>query len=481
MQIYATGDLGRLWPDGRIEHLGRLDHQVKVRGYRIELGEVEAALLRDPGVSSAVVITHADRFGDRQLVAYFVPTQEAPSDVAGLRALLRRILPEFMVPSVFVKLAALPLTPNGKVDRSALPSSGASSQVAAEEYVAPRTPLEEQLATVWARVLGVVRVGVEDDFFDLGGHSILAVRLLAEVNRVLGVEVPVAAFFQGASTVAGLATAIVENGVQRPWSLLFSVQPNGSRPPLFFVHPHETSLLTLRHFTRPLGPDQPLLALLPRRQENRFDQSGSVEQMAADLVAAIRRAQPRGPYYIAGHSFGGILAYEIASQLRAAEQAVDWVGILDATTPAEAERWLHARLRPRARLRRLRQIGLRRAPAKILKILRRESSDALASLGRKMDPLGESHYDWEGALALVLKYQPAGIDAPMDLIAPTERLISAGSRGLGWERVHRGLLTIFEVPGDHRSMLTEPRVDVLAQLVADRLRAAQTRRQLRAG
>jgi thioesterase domain-containing protein len=98
-----------------------------------------------------------------------------------------------------------------------------------------------------------------------------------------------------------------------------------------------------------------------------------------------------------------------------------------------------------------------------------------------MDPLGESQYDWEGAIALVMKYQPAGIDVPMDLIAPTERLIWAGSRGLGWEKVHRGSLTILEVPGDHRSMLTEPRVDILAQLVADRLRAAQTRRQVRAG
>jgi len=480
-QMYATGDLGRLWHDGRIEHLGRLDHQVKVRGYRIELGEVEVALLRDPGVASAVVVARDDRFGDRHLVAYFVPVENALPDQAGLRAVLRRTLPEYMVPSVFVELAALPLTPNGKVDRKALPAPEASSQVAAERYVAPRTPLEEQLATVWAQVLGVARVGVDDDFFDLGGHSLLAVRLLAEVDRELGVEVPVAAFFQGAATVAGLATAIEDNRGQRPSSLLFSVQPNGSRLPLFFVHAHETSLLTLRHFTRPLGPGQPLLALLPKRKEHRFEQAGSVEEMAADLVAAIRQAQPHGPYYIAGHSFGGILAYEMASQLRAADEAVDWVGILDAATPAEAVRWLHARLSWQARLRRLRRLGLGRAPAKVLAVLRRESSDALASLGKKLDPLGESQFDWEGAMALVLKYQPAGTDAPMELIAPTELLISGGSRHLGWERVHRGPLAIFEVPGDHLSMLTEPQVDVLAQLVADRLRAAQARQQLPVG
>jgi len=164
-----------------------------------------------------------------------------------------------------------------------------------------------------------------------------------------------------------------------------------------------------------------------------------------------------------------------------AESYLNQDRILDAATPAEAVRWLHARLSWQARLRRLRRLGLGRAPAKVLAVLRRESSDALASLGKKLDPLGESQFDWEGAMALVLKYQPAGTDAPMELIAPTELLISGGSRHLGWERVHRGPLAIFTVPGDHLSMLTEPQVDVLAQLVADRLRAAQARQQLPVG
>jgi amino acid adenylation domain-containing protein len=475
-RMYATGDLGRLLPGGCIEHLGRLDQQVKVRGYRIELGEVEETLLRAPGVAGALVVVDDDRFGDRQLVAYVVPDSDAARDLAGLRAILRQTLPTFMVPSVFVYLTALPLTPNGKVDRKALPAPEASSPVVAEHQMAPRTPLEERLASVWAQVLGVARVEVGDDFFDLGGHSLLAVRLLAEVDRVFGVEVPVAAFFQGASTVSGLAAAIEASGTRsQPSSLLHSVQPNGSRPPLFFVHSHQTSLLTLRHFTGSLGPDQPLLALLPKSQEQRFDQSGSVELMATDLLAAIRRVQPHGPYYIAGHSFGGILAYEIASQLRIAGECVDWLGILDASTPAEAERWLRARFSLRSRLRRLVRLGLRRAPAKVVAVLRRESTDAVASLGKKLDPLGASQFDWEGAMALVLKYQPAGTDVPMELVAPTKLMLSGGSGQLGWEKVHRGSLATFTVPGDHLSMLTQPQVDILARLVADRLRAAQGR------
>jgi amino acid adenylation domain-containing protein len=474
--MYRTGDLGRFREEGVIEHLGRLDQQVKVRGYRIETGEVESALLGDPGVASAAVVARKDRFGDQQLVAYFVPAGGDAPDISRLRTVLRRSLPDFMVPSLFVKLASLPLTPNGKVDRKALPAPDDNRQSgAAETYVAPRTPLEEKIAAIWSGMLGVGRIGVNDDFFDLGGHSLLAVRLLAEIRSALGVEVPVSAFFVGASTVAGLARTIDGDRQPPATELVFNVQPRGSRPPLFFVHSHETSLLTLRHFIGPLGPDQPVIALLPERQEYRFDRTSSVPQMAARLVAVIRDAQPSGPYYIAGHSFGGILAYEIATQLRDVREEVAWVGVLDAGTPAEAGHWLQSRLSPVARLKRLRQLGLRGAPAKVFEVMRRESNDVLVGIGKKLDPLGESQYDWEGAMTLVLRYQPAGTDAPVELFTPAEQLMSSNRRYLGWEDVHKGSLAIFEVPGDHLSMLTEPSVDVLAQLLASRLQSAQAR------
>ena len=200
--------------------------------------------------------------------------------------------------------------------------------------------------------------------------------------------------------------------------------------------------------------------------------------MASSLVAAIRRTQERGPYYVAGHSLGGLIAYEIAGQFRKAGEDVAWVGVLDASTPAEGRRWRDARLNPVARLNRLRGLGLRRAPAKVLEVIRRESNDVLASIGKKLDPLGEWQFDWEGAMALVLKYQPSGTDAPLELFAPSEPLMWSGSRYLGWEEVHRGPLAMFEVPGDHLSMLTEPQVEVLARLVAGRLRAAQARRDV---
>ncbi|MEO6194012.1 MAG: amino acid adenylation domain-containing protein [Thermoanaerobaculia bacterium] len=199
-RLYRTGDLARRMPDGTIEFLGRTDHQVKVRGFRIELGEIEAALLSLPAVREAVVLARENR-SEKRLVAYVA------GDVAAeeLRRSLRERLPEYMVPAAFVKLAALPLTVNGKVDRQALPApDGQSLDV---EYVAPRTPVEEVLAGIWAEVLGVERVGVADHFFDLGGHSLLATRVMSRLRAAFGVEMPLRDLFE-APTVEALAARV---------------------------------------------------------------------------------------------------------------------------------------------------------------------------------------------------------------------------------------------------------------------------------
>ena len=205
-RLYRTGDLARFRPDGSLEFLGRIDLQVKVRGYRIELGEIEAVLGRHPGVAQAVVVARAGREGDAVLAAYLVPSLEAGTvDVEDARAFARERLPEYMVPSAFMVLAALPLTPNGKVDRKALPAPERAASAAG--YVPPSTPTEEIIAALWAEVLGVERVGARDNFFELGGHSILATRLMFRIAERLGVELPLRTLFQ-APTVADLAAAV---------------------------------------------------------------------------------------------------------------------------------------------------------------------------------------------------------------------------------------------------------------------------------
>ncbi len=263
-RLYKTGDLARYLPDGNIEYLGRIDNQVKIRGFRIELGEIETALNSHPQVRESVAIAREDIPGDKRLVAYFVPecrgeafarkilpqtdslsaqmlrpykngTFSAPTS-SELRRFLKERLPEYMVPSAFVTLDALPQTPNGKIDRRALP---APSEMAAElqnNFVAPRDIWELQLAQIWEKVLNLNAVGVKDNFFEIGGHSLLVVRLFAEIEKQFRQSLPLTALFQG-ETVEELAGILRQGQSLRSWSPLVEIQPKGSKRPFFCVHP----------------------------------------------------------------------------------------------------------------------------------------------------------------------------------------------------------------------------------------------------
>ncbi|MDZ8064929.1 MAG: amino acid adenylation domain-containing protein [Nostoc sp. DedQUE08] len=204
--LYKTGDLARYLPDGNIEYLGRIDNQVKIRGFRIELGEIEAALSQHPHVQASCVIAREDIRGDKRLVAYIVPQPQVTPRISVLRSFLKEKLPEYMVPSAFVILESLPLTPNGKIDRRALPAPKPSSELL-EKYVAPRTPIEEILASIWQQVLRVELVGRHNDFFELGGHSLLATQFISRVRSRLKVEIPLRSLF-AAPTIAELAPSI---------------------------------------------------------------------------------------------------------------------------------------------------------------------------------------------------------------------------------------------------------------------------------
>ena len=209
-RLYKTGDLARYLPDGSVDFLGRVDHQVKVRGFRIELGEIEALLGKHPALKQVVVLARQDTPGDARLVAYLVPAQQPAPPPGELRLFIKEKLPEYMVPSAFVSLEALPLTTSGKVDRRALPAPGQTRPELAGAYVAPRTPVEEELAHIWASVLGIERVGVHDNFFDLGGHSLLATQIVARMRQAFEIELPLRHLFE-TPTVAGLSTAIAQS------------------------------------------------------------------------------------------------------------------------------------------------------------------------------------------------------------------------------------------------------------------------------
>ncbi len=225
-RLYRTGDLARYRADGNLEFLGRVDHQVKLRGYRIELGEIEQVLHSHTGVRESIVLVREDEPGRQRLVAYIVPQPGENPELEDLQRIAREALPEYMIPSAFVQLEAFPLTPNGKLNRQALPlPAEQDAGQAREDYVAPRTPLEKQLVDLWSTLLGVERVGISDDFFALGGHSLLTVRLVSEIEKLFGKRLPLASIFQG-RTVDALAQLLSRSSESAsPWSLVLEMQP----------------------------------------------------------------------------------------------------------------------------------------------------------------------------------------------------------------------------------------------------------------
>jgi amino acid adenylation domain-containing protein len=214
-RLYKTGDLAHYLPDGNIEFLGRIDHQVKIRGFRIELGEIEAVLAQHPAVKQSVVLAKEDIPGDKRLVAYVNLYQGQTTGTKELHSFLKSRLPHYMMPSTFVLLDALPLTPNGKVDRHALPTPDYNRTNWEETFVAPRTPTEQLIADIWAKVLGLERISVKDNFLELGGHSLLATQIIAQMQDVFQLELSFNTFFQNL-TIASLSSIVTRKQGKNP-------------------------------------------------------------------------------------------------------------------------------------------------------------------------------------------------------------------------------------------------------------------------
>jgi len=328
--IYRTGDMGRLLADGRLEFMGRKDFQVKSRGYRIELGEIKAVLEQHPRVKECVVMAQEAELGEKRLVAILVMDHQEMTS-GELRNYLRRKLPEYMIPSAFIKVEQLPLTPNGKLDREALPAAEVIEPQKA--YIAPQDELEWQLTKIWENVLKVRPIGVRDGFFELGGHSLLAVRLFAQLEKVFGKNLPLATLFQ-APTIEQLAEIVRDEGWRAPWASLVPIQPQGMKPPFFCVHAVGGNVLSLRDLAQYLGADQPFYALQSQGLDGKKIPPRRVEEMAAYYIEEMRTVQPEGPYYLGGQSSGGLIALEMAQQLRTQGEQVAILALIDTYDPS---------------------------------------------------------------------------------------------------------------------------------------------------
>jgi thioesterase domain-containing protein/acyl carrier protein len=485
-RLYRTGDLGRYLPDGNVEHAGRADRQIKIRGFRIEPGEVEAAIIKTGWVREAVVMADKDSAATR-LIAYVVPKDGSPITTDKLRQLLGDKLPVHMIPNSFVILDRMPLTPNGKLDRAALRVAAESVRVDDSRDV-PKSLAEEKLMKIWEAVLGVSAIGVHDNFFELGGHSLIAVRLFAQMETEFGKRLPLATLFR-APTVAQLAAILTaESGAAG--SSLVPIQPSGSAPPFFCVHAVGGNVLEYYDLAKYLGANQPFYGLQSRGLNGEAPHT-RIEDMAAHYIAELRQIQPHGPYFIGGRSLGGIIAYEMACQLRAQGHEIALLAVLD-SYPVGYERTLAASsLKVRARrfgnrfsahLTNVRSLpgreklsylldkskyGPVRVKSKIWRTIYRSYKNLGLNLPQALKDVEQ--FNWLAAQ----QYHPQPFDGRVTLFWASKDLRAKFDMIEGWETLARGGMELHEISGTHLDMIKEPHVADLAKQLNACLLGAQ--------
>ncbi|MEG4111235.1 MULTISPECIES: amino acid adenylation domain-containing protein [unclassified Microcoleus] len=466
-RLYKTGDLARYLPDGNIEFLGRIDNQVKIRGFRIELGEVESTLSQYPTVQQCVVTARVDIEGDKRLVAYIVSNQQQKPTTDDLRCFLKQRLPDYMVPSAFVFLDTIPLTPNGKIDQRALPAPDGLRQEPASTFVPPSDDLEIQLTKIWENVLRKKPISVKDNFFDVGGHSLLAVRLLAQIEKAFGKNLPLATLFQS-PTIEQLANILRQKGWSAPSQTVVTIQPGGSKPPLFFFHVLGEGLKFCRPLASHLDPEQPIYGLAVGIMDE--VSLNKIEDLVAHYLKEMRIIQPEGPYLLAGIYCGGRIAYEVAQQLHAQGQKVALLALLDTLKDDRAIKIMPVEERVLAHWNNFLRFG----PAYLLSQRRlEEAKNRLMSIycefyermGRPLPPAFQSftyrkkkeegNMEWEFAPKQVYPER-------VTLFRPMENMDFL-EPDLGWSELAPGGLEIHDVPGNTFSMLQEPHVQVLAE------------------
>lgn len=490
-RLYKTGDLTRFLPDGNIEYLGRIDHQVKIRGLRIELGEIEATLAQHPAVQSSIVTAREDVPGDKRLVGYVVRAKDAQQPgnalvIASLREFLREKLPAYMVPNDFVMLDHFPMLPNGKLNRRALPAPDSAAN-SASSYEEPRGEEESMLAAIWREVLKLEKVGRNDNFFNVGGHSLLAVRLFSRIEAATGRNVPLNALFT-APTIAELAVRVFQETPTVAKSSLHPARPEGSRPPLYAAHGIGGTVLTFRELTANLPPDQPVYCL------EAFGLNGSwscLEELAALHLKDILAFQPEGPYHLTGSSFGGMVVFEIAQQLQSMGHEVAFLGLLD--TANLGRRNLRTR---RQRLRAYLIFLEERGRLHVSRLLSRKLSQwpryavgRMLAVGRRLygglwnltyksvktSPINPVRKLPSVLLNMKRVYHAAGTEyVPKPYpgkLTLFRAMVHADSRlydpSRGWGGLAAGGLEVIDVPGDHNTMLkSDDEVKVLAAEMA---------------
>lgn len=477
--IYKTGDFARYLPDGNLEFLGRVDQQVKIRGYRIELGEIQAILAQHPTVDNAVVVSQEDQY----LVAYICFRKGKETSIEEIQSFLGEKLPSYMLPSAWEILSELPLTPNGKIDRRALPPISLNSQVSAIVDESPKDELEQKLKQIWENILEKSPIHRNDNFFDIGGNSILAVRLLYQIKKVFKKELSLGIIFQN-PTIRQLRNILCQNLELSSNKYLIPIQHKGNKPPLFAIHTH---LHAYHNLVPYLGEEQPIYGLANSNMiEEVIIYKINVEILASNYIEEMKLIQATGPYYLMGSSFGGTIAFEMAQQLVKQGETVAWLALLDSVA--------HGSLKPLLFQNRLANHWQEILELGFLNYLQTKIKNRVSNIKVKLKryfliwqlhqqkqkqlefPQGEDQQAFrEINRQLQKRYIPQPYSGRITLFRATEtmkrvnHLFSYLDEQMGWGELALGGLDIYDIPGTHVNILLEPYVQELATQIQNSL------------
>ena len=499
-RCYCTGDQVFSDVTGKIHYIGRADGQLKIRGFRVEPGEIENQIMQLGGIKQCVVLGKANEKGEKHLVCYIKSSVKDRGE--SLKAECLRILPNYMVPEQFIEVAEIPMTPNGKIDQKFLLARSAPvrkkvSYVTENEQT---TPLQETLIRIWQDVLEDKTLSLDDDFFENGGHSLRAVRLMATLKKELEVHLPLSSLISY-PTPRAMAELMESSKTENLWKCLVPIRPKGSKMPLYLIHGAGLNVLLYQSLGNHLDPDRPIYAMQAKGLDGTSQISTSIEEMANDYVTEIRKNQPEGPYAIFGFSLGGFIAFEMARQLLEQGQKVAFLGVIDTvTTFANEPRSFFNKLTHRLK-------ALFGKPAFFLYALLRESKEGKVKfLRQKAKNIRGTLYYYASRFGLIktldtpsasTNEQPVYLSTKASVIidtalnryvlkpAPvTVDLFRAGKqmfyieepKTYGWSKYAQNGVVIENVPGEHSELFAAPNDAIFAKLLTDRLNEIENRR-----
>lgn len=467
-RMYRTGDLGRLMPDGNLEFLGRKDSQIKIRGYRVELGEIENVLNKSSLINQAVVIARSDQEGNKTLVAFIVSNTDY-FDKKEIMAYLKSKLPEYMVPSVIEQLNQFPLTSNGKIDKKALSTMEVTD--IGNTYTAPLNEKQIKLAEIWQEILGVQRIGIHDNFFELGGHSLMAVRMMTKLENVIGIQLPLSILFKF-PTISSLLSSIEKNNqdLDISWKSLVPIKASGSKMPIYIIHGSGLNVLNFNNIARHVDLEQPVFGLQAKGLNGIEDPFDDMKKIAESYIKEIVEHNPSGPYAIAGYSFGGYVAVEMRNQLELMGKNVKMLAIFD-TNAVESPHfqtwekrlseklkkqipkflWILKSLYSKPKTTLKYQIYLLSGLIKTANRLPASNKVDAGSFYTQLDKINAKH--WHA----FRHYNLAPFNDKVYLFRAEERIYYVNDfKYLGWKKFAKRGVVVYEVPGDHKTMLLPP-------------------------